>query len=129
MNVALAARAFQRGVNRARAERALSNEVICSGWLLKTPVEKPGDASGDRRRRAQSSKKQRRWFVLRGRTLEYSTDPAKASTPKGSVGITYDTVCAEVDALENVFELTGATVTKGGVEFVGGALVMQVCWV
>ncbi len=117
LNVVLAAHAFKRGAAAAGLDKN-STEVLCSGWLRKTPVVKPGDA-GVTKRGAK-----RRWFTLRGRTLEYWKAPNDAK-PKGALVITHDTVCTEVDATQNIFEVAGACITKGGVEYIGGSLVMQ----
>ena len=125
LNVVLAAQAFRRlrkgsgGGGNAELDR--ENIVLCSGWLLKTPVEKPGDSTS----RRADNKAKRRWFVLRGRQLEYFADASNSGTKKGHVGLTYDTTCRDLDQSKLLFELSNATVTKGGVEYVGGTMILQ----
>ncbi len=102
-----------------------------SGYLLKMPVEKPGagahtgpgigggagggvgggggGAGGiDWGVLAKLDQWKRRWFVLRGRTLEYRTSK-DSSSAKGELTLTEGALCSEVDNAKWVFEVWSLT--------------------
>lgn len=73
-----------------------------SGYLLKLPVDKPkrsASKSGSSR-----SHWQRRWFTLRGSTLEYrhSKDSSK---PRGTITLGEGAICSETDNSTRTFEI------------------------